>query len=327
MNKRKSLLGIGMILALMALTGYLLLKDLSLNKLAGILVQVKPGWLLLGLGLMVVFVGCEAMCSRLILGRLGHKPGYRRCLGYSFVGFYVSSITPSSTGGQPAQVYYMSRDNIPAAHGALNMMLIAVCYQVTVVCYALVVVLSHFRLVTNLGNGLMLLLLYGTLVNGALTAGMLCLMFLPNAARKLTGGVLRLLVRLHLVRKMCIRDSLHRDIVGGAGSGGDILILGGEYGGVAGGVKVHLQTGGLTDGPDRGVGGAVVGEQGDLLALLVLGGEHGTVDGDPDVVVHRDGAGGGQGGHTQTNRQRGDQNTSGETFTETLLHVKNSFAI
>ena len=213
MNKRKSLLGIGMILALMVLTGYLLLKDLSLNKLAGILVQVKPGWLLLGLGLMVVFVGCEAMCSHLILGRLGHRASYRRCLGYSFVGFYVSSITPSSTGGQPAQVYYMSRDNIPAAHGALNMMLIAVCYQVTVVCYALAVVLSHFKLVTNLGNGLMLLLLYGTLVNGALTAGMLCLMFLPNAARKLTGGVLRLLVRLHLVRnEQAAQEKLERQL-------------------------------------------------------------------------------------------------------------------
>ena len=118
MNKRKSLLGIGMILALMALTGYLLLKDLSPGKLAGALAQVRPGWLVLGLGLMLAFVGCEAMCSRLILGRLGHKTCYRRCLGYSFVGFYVSAITPSSTGGQPAQVYYMSKDNIPAARYA-----------------------------------------------------------------------------------------------------------------------------------------------------------------------------------------------------------------
>ena len=213
MSKRKSLLGIGMILALMALTGYLLLKDLSLKTLTGILVQVRPGWLVLGLGLMLTFVGCEAMCSRLILGRLGHRANYRRCLGYSFVGFYVSSITPSSTGGQPAQVYYMSKDNIPAAHGALNMMLIAVCYQVTVVGYALVVVLSHFSLVANLGNGLMLLLLYGALVNGALTAGMLCLMFLPNAARKLTGGVLRLLVRVRLVRnEAAAREKLERQL-------------------------------------------------------------------------------------------------------------------
>ena len=213
MNRKKSLVGIGLIAALMALTGYLLLKDLAPGKLIGILAQVRPGWLLLGLGLMVAFVGCEAMCSRLILGRLGHKTSYRRCLGYSFVGFYVSSITPSSTGGQPAQIYYMSRDNIPAAHGALNMMLIAVCYQVTVVGYALAVVLTHFRLVTNLGNGLMILLLYGALVNGALTAGMLCLMFLPNAARKLTGGVLKLLVRVRLVRhEEAAREKLERQL-------------------------------------------------------------------------------------------------------------------
>lgn len=107
----------------------------------------------------------------------------------------------------------MSRDNIPAAHGALNMMLIAVCYQVTVVGYALVVVLSHFKLVANLGGGLMILLLYGTLVNGVLTAGMLCLMFLPNAARKLTGGVLRVLVRLRLVRNETVaREKLERQL-------------------------------------------------------------------------------------------------------------------
>ena len=177
MDKRKSLVGIALILGLMAFTGYLA-----------------------GLGLMFVFVGSEAVCSRIILGRLGHKVRYRRCLGYSFVGFYVSSITPSSTGGQPAQVYYMSKDGIPAAHGALNMMLVAVCYQAVVIAYALVAALTHFSLVQNLGGGLGLLLLYGVLVNGGLTVGMLSLMFLPNAARRLTGGVLRLLVKVRIIR-------------------------------------------------------------------------------------------------------------------------------
>ena len=107
----------------------------------------------------------------------------------------------TDAGGQPAQVYYMSRDGVPAAHGALNMMLIAVCYQVVVIGYALAVALLRFDLVANLGGGLGLLLLFGAVVNGALTAGMLCLMFLPNAARRLTGGVLSLLVRVRLVRR------------------------------------------------------------------------------------------------------------------------------
>lgn len=200
MDKRKSLVGIGLILALMAFTGYMLLRDMSFSRLTSTLRQLDPLWLLVGLGLMFVFVGSEAMCSRIILGRLGHKVRYRRCLGYSFVGFYVSSITPSSTGGQPAQVYYMSRDRIPAAHGALNMMLIAVCYQAVVIAYALAAALTHFDLVQNLGGGLGLLLLYGVVVNGGLTAGMLSLMFLPNAARRLTGGLLKLLVKARIIR-------------------------------------------------------------------------------------------------------------------------------
>ena len=200
MSRKKTLVGIGLIVAIMALTGWMLFKDQPITRLLQILGRLKPGWLVLGLGLMLVFVGCEALCSHLILGRLGHRVPYRHCLGYSFVGFYVSSITPSATGGQPAQVYYMSRDGIPAAHGALNMMLIAACYQAVVIAYALVAALTHFSLVQNLGGGLGLLLLYGVLVNGSLTVGMLSLMFLPGAARKLTGGVLRLLVKVRIIR-------------------------------------------------------------------------------------------------------------------------------
>ena len=213
MSRKKTLLGIGLLLALLALTGWLLFRDQSVARLARVLGGLRPGWLLLGLGLMLAFVGCEALCSRLILGRLGHRAPYRRCLGYSFVGFYVNSITPSATGGQPAQVYYMARDGIPAAHGALNMMLIAVCYQVVVMGYALAILLFRFDLVANLGTGLVLLLGFGGAVNGMLTAGMLCLMFLPAAARRLTGGALSLLVRLRLVRsESAAREKLDRQM-------------------------------------------------------------------------------------------------------------------
>lgn len=149
---------------------------------------------------MFCFVGCEAMCSKLILARLGHHLPYRRCLGYSFTGFYVSSITPSSTGGQPAQIYYMSKDSVPAAHGSLNMMLIAVCYQVVTLGYAVAAFLLLPSVRTGMGAGLGLLLLYGGAMMLILTAGMLCMMFLPNAAQRFTGGLVSLGGRLRLVR-------------------------------------------------------------------------------------------------------------------------------
>ena len=200
MEQKKNCLGLALVAALMGATGFLLLRDQPLSRLAHLLGRIHGGYVALGLLLMLVFVGCEAMCSHLILGRLGHRAPYRRCLGYSFTGFYFSSITPSATGGQPAQVYYMSKDGIPAAHGALNMMLIAVCYQLVVLLYAGGALLFRFQLLANLGQGLSLLLLLGGGVNLALTAGMLCLMFLPNAARRLTGWALGLLAKLRILR-------------------------------------------------------------------------------------------------------------------------------
>ena len=200
MDRRQNL-GLLLILALMAGSGWLLLRDQPLSGLLEALGQVRPGYVVLGLGLMLCFVGCEAMCSKLILGRLGHRLPYRQCLGYSFVGFYVSSITPSSTGGQPAQIYYMSRDGVPAAHGSLNMLLIAVCYQVTALGCAVAAFLLLPGVRAGLGTGLGLLLLYGGVVTILLTAGMLSMMFLPNAARRLTGGLVTLGVRLRLVRR------------------------------------------------------------------------------------------------------------------------------
>lgn len=72
---------------------------------------------MLGLLLMFAFVGCEAMCSRTILRQLGDRVPYRRCLGYACTGFVFSSITPSASGGQPAQVCCMAGTAYPPPMG------------------------------------------------------------------------------------------------------------------------------------------------------------------------------------------------------------------
>lgn len=213
MKRGKNLYGLLLLAALVAGTLFYLLRRQPLSRLWAALSSLRPGYVLLGLGLMFCFVGCEALCTRLILGRLGHRTPYHRCLGYSFTGFCVSSITPSSTGGQPAQIYYMSRDGVPAAHGSLNMMLIAVCYQVVSFCYMVAAVFLLPQVRHGLGMGLGVLLLYGGLVTLVLTAGMLAMMFLPGLTRKLTSGVLTLGVKLRVIRREeRVRESLARQM-------------------------------------------------------------------------------------------------------------------
>lgn len=212
MSGKKRYLGWIFLAVLMAVTGGVLFRGQSVGMLWESLRRVKIPFLCGGLCLMLGYVGCEALCTRQILRRLGHRVPYRRCLGYSFVGFYVSSITPSATGGQPAQIYCMSQDRIPAAHGALNMMLIAACYQTATLIWGGGVWLlcpqaGEFR------GGMGLLLFYGAGMMVLLTAGMGMVMFLPGLSRRICEGILRLLETLRLLRHPeSAREKLERQM-------------------------------------------------------------------------------------------------------------------
>ncbi|MCD7948433.1 MAG: flippase-like domain-containing protein [Oscillospiraceae bacterium] len=214
MKRNKAWIGILVLLGIMVVTGFVMLREQSPAEIFAALRRLNAVYLLAGLALMFLFVCCEALCTRQILPRLGHKTRLRNCLGYSFAGFYFSSITPSSTGGQPAQIYYMAKDGIPPAHGALNMMLLAVSYQVTQLAYVIVILLLRPDLVGLLGRGFGALLLLGAAINIALTVGMLFLMFLPRVASAIAGWVITLLVRIKLIKKeSAAREALSKQLV------------------------------------------------------------------------------------------------------------------
>ncbi len=197
---KKNAVGLLIMTILLAGMGAMLLRENSFSRLWAEMSRMNPLLLLAGLAMMTGFVGCEAFCTKQILNSLGHQCSYRHCIGYSFVGFYVSSITPSSTGGQPAQIYYMSQDGIPVAHGALNMMLIAACYQLSSLLWGGGVLLFVPAVRGTLKGGMGLFLLYGAGMMLALTTGMGMLMFRPRFTRRFLRGILTLLTKLRLFR-------------------------------------------------------------------------------------------------------------------------------
>ena len=188
-----------LLMAAVVILGAWFLKQTPLSTLIPVLRSVKPVWVLAGLGCMFGYVSLESVGSRSILRALGHKVTWKQCMGFSTLGFCGSSITPSSSGGQPFQVWAMSRRHIPVAHGSLTMLLLAACYQTAMLTCGLVgcIILGG---VPGWGSGVGWLLLLGVSVNLALTLGMLCVMFLPRPARGLTMGALNLLVRLRILR-------------------------------------------------------------------------------------------------------------------------------
>ena len=70
------------------------------------------------------------------------------CIRYSFVGYFYSGITPSATGGQPAQLYEMCKDGNNASDSTVVLMVVALFYKLVLVVIGLmlpVVWLGHMK--------------------------------------------------------------------------------------------------------------------------------------------------------------------------------------
>lgn len=196
MSRRWNWLWMAAVAILLGWTAWAVLDAQSPAELALALTSADWRYLTLGLLLMAAFLCCEGRASHLILGALGSPQPYRRCCFYSCTGFFFSNITPSATGGQPMQVYYMKRDGVPVVHGAMDMLLVTIGYHTAVVIFGTAVLLFRGELLAVLGGGVDFLLGLGVAVFLVLDGAMLLLLFLPGPMERLGRSGIRLAFRL-----------------------------------------------------------------------------------------------------------------------------------
>ena len=191
-GKIKNVICIAAVLALLGWTVYTILQQQTPGQLAAALLSADWRVLLLGLPLMALFICCEAKATHTILRSLGCPQPFRRCAYYSSVGFFFSTITPSATGGQPAQVVSMSRDGVPAAAGALDMLLVTIGYNTAAMVWGIFALFTAGGLTERLGGQVGLLLGLGLAVFALLDVFMFLFLFLPGPAKRLIYGCIAL---------------------------------------------------------------------------------------------------------------------------------------
>ena len=195
-GKMKNLLCAGAVAALLVWTVHTILKEQSPGQLAAALLSADWRVLLLGLPLMALFLCCEAAATWSILRSLGCAQPFRRCAYYSCTGFFFSTITPSATGGQPAQILAMGRDGVPTASGALDMLLVTIGYNTAAMIWGVFALFTAAPFTERLGGQVGLLLGVGLAVFALLDVAMLLFLFLPGPARRLLYACIRLGSRL-----------------------------------------------------------------------------------------------------------------------------------
>ncbi len=199
-DKKKHLLSLVICGGLIGLTLYIFLKDNSLAELAAAFQKIDLRYVGLGLLMMLCFICCEAVNNTMILKTMGYRLKPLQALKYSMIGFYFSSITPSSSGGQPAQVYFMKKDDIQVGHSSLSLLVMVMFYQIAMLGSALVLFLFQGALIRDNFGGIVYLVIYGTAVNLFLIFGIGMTIFKSGWVRKAIMGFIRFLHRIRIVK-------------------------------------------------------------------------------------------------------------------------------
>lgn len=200
-SKKKALLNAALFFLVFGLTVYGVFHGEDMARLLEALKTARPAWLIPAVGCVFLFIAGEAVILRWMMGSCGvHlRPG--RFFLFSSVGFFFSAVTPSAGGGQPMQVYFMRKEDIPIPISAVTLMTVTITYKLVLVAIAFGIILfARDFLHVYLGRALFLFYL-GTALTVTWVTLLLILVFHPSLARKILVWGLGLLEKLHILRR------------------------------------------------------------------------------------------------------------------------------
>lgn len=199
-KKLKMLLSIAFLIALMVLTFYIIFKDNSLNDIYNAVKEVDLRYIGIAVLMAVGFIVFQALALKIPVRSLGVKKGMTDYLGFSFVGFYFSGITPSATGGQPMQLYYMRRHGIAVSDATLGLLVTNIAYQIVIMLYGVVMLILRFSFVSQTVSAMTALIIYGYLIAGIVLLGLIFVMFSKKFSRRVVHGCIKLLGKIRIVK-------------------------------------------------------------------------------------------------------------------------------
>ncbi|MBQ7302303.1 MAG: flippase-like domain-containing protein [Clostridia bacterium] len=177
-------------------------KDFSIDSFGAFLSGVNPVWIIAGLLCMLGHILFEAAALRSICANFGYKPTRTNSFFYSASDLYISAITPSATGGQPAAAYFMMKDGIPGVVSAVTLLLNLTMYTFSTIAIGIVNFILRPDIFLRFDTTAQVLIIVGYIVQFVLACFFLMLLYMDKLLYRICRTGLFILGKLHLVRRV-----------------------------------------------------------------------------------------------------------------------------
>lgn len=177
-------------------------KDFSFKEFVTFVKNSNPYWLSAAIVSMLGFIFFEAFALIYICRAFGYKTSFKSGFVYSAADIYVSAITPSATGGQPASAYFMMKDGLPGTFVTAALVCNLVMYTSAIVVLGLFVTLSSFGTFLGFSVFSKILIISGIVMQLLLLCFFMMILLKKGLLEKLCTVVVKFLGKIHLIRNV-----------------------------------------------------------------------------------------------------------------------------
>lgn len=202
MKNKKNIFNIVFLVLVFGLTMYYVFhgEDGDLSTLWEKIQMVDVRWLIPAVAAVIFFIYGESHIIHYLLRTIGFKTKRFTCFLYSCIGFFFSCITPSASGGQPAQILYMRKNKLPVPVTTVTLMIVTITYKMVLVAVGLWLIIFDHTFVDRYLGGMLWIFYLGIALNVFCVTAMLILVFHQRLATWIVMTSMRLLEKIHIMK-------------------------------------------------------------------------------------------------------------------------------
>ena len=199
-NKKKAIFNTIFLILIFSITVYMVFKGEDLGEIIHTVRQADPVYLLISVVCVVLFILGESVIIFYMMRTLGAKVKMGHCALYSFVGFFFSCITPSASGGQPMQIYFMKKDKLPIPVTTLVLMIVTITYKAVLVVIGIVIWIFGRGFLEGYLGQYMWVFYLGVGLNIFCVTFMMILVFAPGLAKWIMVKGLKIIEHIRILK-------------------------------------------------------------------------------------------------------------------------------
>lgn len=196
MKKKKIVISILAFIVILSITFFVVFKNTSLTIILNNIKKINSIYVIICLLLIFLYFLFQGIYNKITLKSLNTNISLSKGIFYSMVEFFFSGVTPSSTGGQPIELYYMTKDKIPMRKSLIVLILDTIFFKLFLVVSSLLIILFRLKFIFNNGKLFSLLFFLGVLVDVAMIVGCYFLIFKQKIVKKILVFYYKLIFKI-----------------------------------------------------------------------------------------------------------------------------------